>query len=44
MNKEGTDVYFHVVEPKSGKVLPYQDPLVRRYVYLDTNINMSEKQ
>ena len=28
LNKDGTDVYFHVIEPKTGKVLPYTHPLV----------------
>ena len=31
MNKDGTDVYFHVVNRTTGKVLPYQDEWVKRY-------------
>ena len=38
INKEGTDVYFHVVDPKTGKVLPYQDPVVKRTI---TNLRAS---
>ena len=30
VNKEGTDVYFHVVDTKTGKVLPYDHPQVKR--------------
>lgn len=29
VNKQGTDVYFHVVDSNSGKVLPYDHPLVQ---------------
>ena len=32
MNKDGTDVYFHVVNRTTGKVLPYQDEWVKRYI------------
>ena len=34
MNKDGTDVYFHVVNRTTGKVLPYQDEWVKRYIKL----------
>ena len=30
-DKEGTDVYFHVVDPRTGKVLPFDDPAVQRW-------------
>ena len=30
INKDGTDVYFHVIDPKTGKVLPYDHPDVRQ--------------
>merc|ERR1712241_1356204 len=32
MNKDGTDVYFHVVNRTTGKVLPYQDEWVKRKI------------
>ena len=29
LDQQGTDVYFHVLDPKSGKVLTYNDDLVQ---------------
>ena len=41
LNKENTDVYFHVVDAKTGKVLPYDDPIVRRYTKYKYDFNMT---